>query len=242
MRQASRAGASLPLRPVIAATLLRLGWGRCSITQGLYRVLVQLATTARLRQASRAGTSLPLRPVIAATLLRLGWGRCSTTQGWYRVLVQLATTARRQQVKQAATLPLPCHAIAATLLRPGWGRASTTQGWYRVPVQLATTARRRRVWVADLQLGILLTRVTCLRPGGLHAIAATSQRQASSMLKCTDRVHLLQANAISVTVNTIIRNRATNAIPQAPGINNEIGRGCDFSRPDSDCSGGCFTG
>jgi hypothetical protein len=45
------------------------------------------------------------------------------------------------------------------------------------------------------------------------------------MPKYMDRVHLLQANAISVTVNTIIRNRATNAIPQALGTGNVKGTG-----------------
>jgi hypothetical protein len=38
-------------------------------------------------------------------------------------------------------------------------------------------------------------------------------------------VHLLQVNAISVTVNTIIRNRATTATPQALGTDNEKGNG-----------------
>jgi hypothetical protein len=40
-----------------------------------------------------------------------------------------------------------------------------------------------------------------------------------------DRVHLLQASAISVTANTIIPNRATTAIPQVPGTINEIAKG-----------------
>src|SRR5450759_3606544 len=75
--------------------VLRPGYRRVTTIWGLYRVLVQLATTARLRQASRAGTSLPLRPVIAATLLRPGWGRASTTQGWYRVPVPVSYTHLR---------------------------------------------------------------------------------------------------------------------------------------------------
>ena len=43
------------------------------------------------------------------------------------------------------------------------------------------------------------------------------------MPKYMDRVHLFRAYAISATVTTIIRNRATNATPQAPGTINEIG-------------------
>src|SRR5450759_1158828 len=84
-------------------TVLRPGYRRVTTIWGLYRVLVQLATTARLRQESGAGTPVPPPRVTVVIVLRPGGRRVSTTRGWYRVLVQLATTARLRQASRAGT-------------------------------------------------------------------------------------------------------------------------------------------